>query len=211
MIVSFRHKFIFIAIPKTAGHTIRSALRPLLADDDWEQCRLFLKKSFPIPELAKFGHGHLTACQIERHLPNANYDEFFSFAFVRNPYDRFVSYNAFRNQKNGRMQRDPLGTMKASLEDKDQLLNIWMRPQAEFVTNRKTGKLMVSYVARYEDIQTEIDAIRARFGGPPFPLPRVNASMRGHFLDYYDAELREMVAYRYERDFRLFGYDVVNR
>jgi hypothetical protein len=206
VIISFDRKFIFVAIPKTAGHAIRASLRPLMAEKDWEQSGLCEKMSFPIPALAKFGHGHLTIRQIEKHLPPGACKDFFSFAFVRNPYDRFVSFSAFINRNNDRMKKDPRGTMKGSFKKRELLLSILMRPQHEFIT-RPDGKIMVSYVARYEAIQSEFDAIRCKIGGAPYLLPKINSSQRTFYRDYYDEELQQMVLDYYKKDFDLLGYD----
>lgn len=206
MIISFDRKFIFVAIPKTAGHAIRVGLRPLMAEKDWEQSDLFEKIRFPVPALAKFGHGHLTIRQIEKHLPPGTCNDFFSFAFIRNPYDRFVSFSAFINRNNERMEKDPLGTMKGSFQKRELLLSILMRPQHEFIT-RRDGKIMVSHVARYEAIQREFDAIRRKIGGAPYLLPKINSSQRTFYKDYYDDELQQMVLDHYKKDFDLLGYD----
>lgn len=207
MIVSFKHKLIFIAIPKTAGHAIRNGLRPLMAHHDWEQCGLFEKKSFPISELAKLGHGHLTARQIEAHLPPGTFEDFFSFAYIRNPYDRFVSFSAFINRDNDKMKCDALGTMKASLSNPNLLLHILMRPQMEFITD-PDGHIMVSHLARYENIQDEFDYIRSRAGAEPFALPQINVSKRTSYAEYYDDELQQMVAHHYAKDFDALDYNI---
>lgn len=206
MIVSFERNFIFVAIPKTAGHAIRAGLRPLMSETDWEQCGLFEKKAFPIAALAKLGSGHLTIRQIEKHLPAGTCTDFFSFAFVRNPYDRFVSFSAFVNRDNDKIQKDPLETMKRSFKNRRLLLSILMRPQHEFITG-PDGRIMISHVARYEAIQSEFNSIRSKLGGAPYPLPKINSSQRIVYKDYYDEELQQMVLDHYQKDFDLFGYD----
>ena len=95
MIISHRHRFIFFAIPKTGTHSIRRALRPHLADTDLEQVGLFENRQFPYPELARLKHGHINVEQIRPALGEACFTEYFKFAFVRNPFDRYVSYCAF--------------------------------------------------------------------------------------------------------------------
>ncbi len=64
MIISSLHKFIFVAIPKTGTHSVRQALRHHMGPQDLEQVGLFVKKHFPIPELARLQHGHLSLQQI---------------------------------------------------------------------------------------------------------------------------------------------------
>ena len=69
MIISLKHRFIFVAIPKTGTHSIRQALRVHLGDEDMEQVGLFVQKKLPIPELAQFKHGHLTLQQLRAAFP----------------------------------------------------------------------------------------------------------------------------------------------
>ena len=48
MIVSFLHRFIFVAVPKTGTDSVRQALRPHLGPEDMEQARLLVEKQFPM-------------------------------------------------------------------------------------------------------------------------------------------------------------------
>ena len=43
-IISHQHRFVFVAVPKVASHSIRFALRPFLDDNDEEQVSLFVRK-----------------------------------------------------------------------------------------------------------------------------------------------------------------------
>ena len=101
MIVSHRHRFIFVAVPKTGTHSVRHALRGHLGPDDMEQARLFVEKQFPIPELAQLGHGHLSFEQVRPFLGEEVFQNYLKFAFVRNPFDRFISYCAFATSREG--------------------------------------------------------------------------------------------------------------
>ena len=95
MIISHRHRFVFTAIPKTGTHSVRQALREQLGPDDLEQVRLFVEKRLPWPELARLGHGHISLAELRPVLGEEMFGDYFKFAFVRNPFERFVSYCAF--------------------------------------------------------------------------------------------------------------------
>jgi hypothetical protein len=206
MIVSFEHRFVFVAIPKTATHALRAALRPHLGRHDWEQCTLFEQKRFPVAPLAELEHGHLTCQQVRPFLLRDFWESSLRFCVVRNPYDRFASSCRFLNRHNSRMRDDPLGTMKATIADPRVMRRLLLRPQVEFVTDAD-GSLLVGRVGRFETLQRDFDAVCGALGLPATPLARVNHSGEASAPAPYDRELIEAVQAAYARDFERFGYD----
>jgi len=205
MIISALHKFIFVAIPKTGTHSVRQALRAHLGPRDIEQVGLFVNKRFPIPELAQLQHGHLSLEQIRPYLSPETFKACFKFAFVRNPFDRFVSYCAFITREDGEFEREPRKVMHELITDPP-LDHILFQPQHSFVTD-PGGGLLTDFVGRVEEMQQSYDQICERVGIPTAQLDRVNSSSRNDYRDYYDPPLIEGVAKLYARDLELFGYD----
>lgn len=205
MIVSFRHRFIFVAIPKTATHALRTALRPHLGQYDWEQCILRERKAFPIASLAAIEHGHLTCVEVRPFLLDEFWNACLRFCVVRNPYDRFMSYCRFVHRGSDRMKRDPRGAMKEALAGDAIRQRVLLWPQHEFVTDAN-GDLLVNQVYRYERLQSEFAAFCQQAGLPPATLPHVNVSDDAPCAGLYDRELTEMVHAAYQRDFTTFGY-----
>lgn len=205
MIISSLHKFVFVAIPKTGTHSIRQALRKHMGPEDLEQVGLFVQKRFPVAELARIGHGHITLEQIRPYMTPQDFGAFFKFAFVRNPFDRFVSYCSFVTRENGEFDEDPKKVMRRFL-DQPPLQHILFRPQYPFVADEK-GAVLADYVGRVEEMQISFDEICARIGIPSAQLEKVNTSRRRDYRDYYDEALIEGVANLYARDLELFGYE----
>ena len=205
MIISTAHKFIFAAIPKTGTHSVRRALRVHMAPEDLEQVGLFVQRSLPMPDLARIGHGHITLAQVRPFLPTGDFDTFFKFAFVRNPFDRFVSYCSFITRELGHFDRDPQKVMRYFLANPP-MDHILFRPQHEFVTDAE-GSLLTDYVGRVEQMQQSYDEICARIGIPSAALDQVNSSRRKDYRGYYDPALIDGVAKLYARDLILFGYE----
>ena len=204
MIISGLHKFVFAAIPKTGTHSVRRALREHMGPQDVEQVGLFVQRKFPIPDLAKIGHGHLTLEQVRPYLKPDVWEAYFKFAFVRNPFDRFVSYCSFMTRDGQAFQRDPQAVMRHFLANppNDHIL---FQPQHGFVTDA-AGQLLADYVGRVEQMQQSYDEACSRIGIPSAQLDKVNASERRDYRDYYDDALIEGVAKLYARDLELFGY-----
>ena len=206
MIVSHRHKFIFAAVPKTGTHAVRQALREHLGDEDVEQVGLFVDKRFPWPDLAAIRHGHLSLQQVRPYLGEAAFGGYLKFAFVRNPFDRFVSYCAFMVRGGDEFQQRPQDVMRHFLFAQPPEQHILFQPQSSLLVDDDGETLLTDVVGRVEDMQASYDAICARLGIPSRPLDRVNGTTRGDYRRYYDAELAEAVAVRYAQDLALFGY-----
>lgn len=205
MIVSNLHKFIFVAIPKTGTHSVRRALREHMGPEDIEQVRLFEAKAFPIPELARLIHGHLSLQQVQPFLSPEDFQSFFKFAFVRNPFDRFVSFCSFMTRAEGHFDKAPQVVMRHFLANPMQD-HILFQPQYSFVTD-PAGELMTDYVGRVEQMQQSYDEICSRIGIPTATLEKVNTSRREDYRRYYDPALIDGVAKLYARDLQLFGYE----
>lgn len=205
MIVSHLHRYLFVAMPKTGTHSVRQALREHLGPDDIEQVGLFVNKRFPFDEIAQIGHGHLSVRQVRPFLGDAVCDDYFKFTFVRNPFDRFVSYCAFMTRQQGAFDRDPRGTMRRILFELRPMDHVHFQPQYTLLTN-EAGALEMDFIGRVERMQDDYDAICARVGIPSRPLDKVNGSRRGDYRQYYDRALMDGVAELYRGDLDRFGY-----
>ena len=206
MIISHQHRFIFTAIPKTGTHSVRQALREHMSAGDLEQVGLFVNKRFPFVELAKVGHGHLTLQQVRPFIGEETFSRYFKFAFVRNPFDRFVSYCAFMARKNGAFARNPRQVMHKLLFEIRPMHHVLFQPQHSFITG-DDGQLLADQVGRVEEMQASYNAMCQRIGIPTRALTQVNSSRRGSYRDYYDQPLIDGVRELYGRDLELFGYN----
>ncbi|WP_426000515.1 sulfotransferase family 2 domain-containing protein [Caulobacter sp. DWR1-3-2b1] len=206
MIVSHSHRFIFAAVPKTGTHSVRQALREQLGDDDVEQVGLFVDKRFPWQDLAAIRHGHLSLRQVRPYLGEEAFRGYFKFAFVRNPFDRFVSYCAFMLRGGDVFERQPREAMRHFLFEEPPEHHVLFQPQASLLVDEDGQTLLADSVGRVEDMQGSYDAICARIGIPSRPLDRINGSRHGDYRRYYDRALVDGVAARYAQDLDLFGY-----
>jgi hypothetical protein len=204
LIISHRHKFIFFAVPKTGTHSVRQALRAHMCESDLEQVGLFVKKRFPFPEFAGVTHGHINVRQIRAVLGDAVFASYFKFAFVRNPFDRFVSYCAFMG-RDGAFAANPQGYMRAIIAQAKPPYRLLFLPQSDFLTT-EDGKLAMDFVGRTEDMQASFNKICAHIGIPSTDLGRVNASSHACYDEYLDSSLRDWIANFYARDFEMFHY-----
>lgn len=206
MIISNKLNCIFVAIPKTATHAVRFALRKHMDEQqDWEQVGLYQQKKLPFDVLAKIDTGHIKALEASAVLDEKLWHHYFKFAVVRNPYDRFVSFCTYIHREDMHFAKQALVKMKTMIADSSVQQRILFRPQYEFVTNQQGG-MMVDFIGHYENLQKDYEHICSQLGIRAEKLSRVNRSIRGPYQDYYDEELRAAVYKFYQQDFALFGY-----
>lgn len=205
VIISHKHRFMFFPVPKTGTHSVRGALRAHLGEDDLEQVGLFVHKRLPFPELAALNHGHLGVTQIKPIFGAERFTEYFKFAFVRNPYARFVSYCAFMSRQSQVFETQATAFMKHVIGELRPFDHVLFRPQHEMLCD-ENGELAMDFIGRVERMQADYDRVCERVGIPTAPLERVNASRHHHHSEYYDDELKAWVADFYRRDLELFGY-----
>jgi hypothetical protein len=205
MIISHLHEFIFVPVPKTGTHSVRQALRRHLGPDDLEQVRLFTDKRFPYAELAAVDHGHLSIAQVRPHVGSTIVERYFKFAFVRNPFDRFVSYCAFMTRQHGGFLRDPQGTMHRYLFESRPTSHVHFQSQASLLTDEQ-GRIEVDFIGRVENMQASYDMVCRKLGLPSQTLDKINSSTRSDYRQYYDASLIKGVTDLYREDLALFGY-----
>jgi hypothetical protein len=205
MIISHKHKFIFFAIPKTGTHSVRQALRVHMGSDDLEQVGLFVQKRFAFPELKDFTSGHVSAMQIRPVLGEKIFDDYFKFAFVRNPFDRFVSYCSFMSRQTGAFAAQPKEYMKYILTQLKPVDHLLYKPQYEFIVDQN-DMLSVDFIGRSEAMQDSYNKICAELGIPAALLEVVNSSRHRPYMEYYDDETYSLVADRYSKDIDMFGY-----
>lgn len=163
------------------------------------------QQSLPIPDIARIGHGHISARRIRPYLEDATWRDYFKFGFVRNPYDRFISTCFFLHRNDPEFRENPLLNMKQALKNRSFRQRVLVRPQTLQLID-ENHELALDYVGRYESLQSSFDAICAKIGVESEALGHENASQRGNCTDYYDDELQQAVADFYADDLRRFDY-----
>jgi hypothetical protein len=205
MIISHKHRFIFFAVPKTATHAIRQALSVHLGEGDWQQQILFGKDQLPIPALAAKEHGHLSVREVLPHLPADVWRSYFKFAFVRNPFDRFVSTCFFLFRKEPEFAKAATVSMKRALGVTGFRRRVLVLPQSSLLTG-PDGDLAPDFIGRFEDLQASYNEVCRRISITTIDLETLNPSEHDQYAEYYDEQLKQMVTDFYRDDLINFGY-----
>ena len=205
MIFSSSRRFVFFAVPKTGTHAIREAMRPHLSESDWEQQLRYGKQLSPLPEIAAVNHGHVSYQQLCSVLGVKVISEFFSFAFVRHPFDRFVSVCAFLARTDPSYEQDPTDWMKRALLRPQFCKRVLVAPQHTLLCD-ETSNMALDFIGRYESLQADFDTVCDRLALPKATLSRRNRSEHDEYQNLLDDELKDALWQRYQQDFSAFNY-----
>lgn len=191
MLAYAQTKVLFIHIPRTGGTTLCELLRHYLP----EPVDLFLH--------------HDGAHTMESGFFD-QYADYLKFAFVRNPWDRWVSWYALSCMSNMR-QMDSTFSFAEFIDDYEAIRvrlgfeNSFFYNQLDYIVDCQ-GKLVCDVIGRYENYASEVSRVFKRLGIHIGEIPALNRSMRTSYHDYYDAQLQGKVAQLCQRDIDYFGY-----
>jgi Sulfotransferase family len=218
MPVSHRHQCIFIHIPKTGGTSIETALGMFHSWKEENTTDMFGKIQTP----ALIAKGwvtrylqHVSWAELGNLVPDPIPTRYYSFAWIRNPWDRMVS--VFANKDPDLLEHARAdGLQLAELDFESFLvatldyLHVHLRPQHEFILGVQGGP-SINFIGRFEHFPADFAALcaalreRGSLAATP-QLPHKNAAVRRHYRDYYNDRTRKLVAKRYGTDIDHFGY-----
>jgi len=164
--ISRKHKFIFVHIPKTGGTSIECA---------FNTSKRHLRNK------------HHTLSKYEE-LNNPRYDKYFKFTFVRNPWDMTVSMYEYMWHKDGRWleqwRRGHKNLFKLSFREWITHRSFrWPTIRTTDVNARRRGrdgdfsswfiskKYTIDFVGRFENLQEDFNIVCDKIGIPQQELP----------------------------------------
>jgi hypothetical protein len=227
VIVSHRHRFIFLKTKKTAGTSLEIALAgicgpadvitPIPEADESERRRLGhrgpqntgvrigLYRSQDLLQLALHRRrlaftNHTTALEARRLVSREIWSGYYKFCFDRNPWDKAVSHYHWQ----GGDRR--FGSVK------EFLLSGRGQPYSNYQLYSIRGFVAVDRVYRYEELESALEDLTRRLGlDAPLRMPefRAKGGSRPDRRPYREAlteEEAEMIAVACAREIRLLGY-----
>ena len=202
MPICHRHKFIFIHIPKTGGTSIRYALTSAGAELD-------IDGKLTESSRTVWLH-HLPAMQLRPLVDNKIWQSYFKFGFVRNPWERLVSFYHFHKSRltlpSVRRSRPDLASRFDNVNSFEEwLLNgIVAQPCAFFLCDTD-GEQIVDFVGRFESLDEDFSRVCTHLGIRA-ELPHLKRSDHGDYRQYYSRRLANRVAEHFKADIDRFGY-----
>jgi len=219
MIISHKHKFVFVSVPKTASTTIRSCLSQysdILYHGDKEKLIIHYPRGWK-PRIKVFEHARLE--HIKEFIELTDY---FSFCFVRNPFEIALSNYLFFQKS--------IEEWDVDLEGKNRFKDVYNAYKEtlknsstfrEWIVNKKNCGWLdeyhwnpeqfhwardVDFIGRFENLQEDFNTVCDKIGIRHQQLPHENKTKHKHYTEYYDDETKQIVAEKYAKDIEYFKY-----
>lgn len=226
MIVSHRHRFIFLKTTKTAGTSFEIALSRICGPDDiitanadedeelrrslgypgpqhstWPLKHYDLKDWLKLIRRRKKIYAHIPGVEVRKLVGEEVWKSYFKFCFVRNPWDRVISNWHWMNRDG---ELPPL----AAFLESEHIPKMQAQGLGIYTID---GQVVVDQVCRFENIQAEFEAIMAKFGqtGPLPPLPRAKGGVRKdkrHYRDVIGPAERDRIHELFKTEIERYGY-----
>jgi len=184
--ISHKHKCIFVHCQKCGGESIHLALT------DTED------RGSP--------RKHWTSEQYISEHGQDLWDEYFTFSFVRNPWDRVISWIRYRD-KRWKLYGGELNPSIIKEEMNKNPGNSQTASYHYFLFSNCGKILLPKYIGRFENLQEDFNIVCDKIGIPRQELPHKNKTRHKHYTEYYDNETMEIVAEKYAKDIEMFGYE----
>ncbi|GGW86576.1 sulfotransferase family 2 domain-containing protein [Alteromonas halophila] len=227
MIISHKHKFIFIKTVKTAGTSVEIALSkhcgpddiitPISKDDEAKRQELGYRgaQNYRIPfskykkidwlkfaydrERRKF-YNHIGASEVMQYIEPDIWDSYYKFSFERNPWDKVVSWYYWRYKS------EPRPSISEFVHSSE--ANIIRG----FELYTHLSEMAVDQVFFFENINEEMDKIREKLNlSEPLSLPFAKGGHRKDKRSYSDIlsdQDKAKIAKVYAREIAHFNYTV---
>ncbi len=228
MILSHRHRFIFIKTRKTAGTSVEIALSKHCGPDDiitriapddeavrqelgyrgpqhwqrpWYQYRpSHLRKLVRKRKIAALYWNHVSAATILQTIDKSVWNSCFKFCFERNPWDKVVSYYQYHKGHNRNYPPTLERFFSLGMEGLASSHNLYTLD----------GAVAVDEVARFENLEDDFARIAKRLGLPDVPeLPRTKAGFRKDrrpLDEVLTPAMRDRIGEVFAPEIELFGY-----
>jgi hypothetical protein len=224
MILSHTYEFIFICNGKTGTSSIESVLKPYQEGEEFE-----------VGVKGLYTERHVPPATLRAQLGPDVWEEYFTFAFVRNPWDWFVSqyfWNWRAPQLSKReLLRTPVTTLRAYWQEKEEkkrrrevetfspadiyeTYDLLRRYRAVHQADSlfqynyiysPEGEKLVDFVGRFEHIEDDFQRAAQRIGLDA-SLPHRNPTSHRGYQSYYTQQTSALIEDLYEVDVEAFGY-----
>jgi hypothetical protein len=149
------------------------------------------------------------------------FNSYFKFAFVRNPWERMVSYYEFMCKQVHKTDSQKYDFVARNYTHYKQKCSLgFTKFIHEESVNQKTnffgydqyyrdehGKNLLNFIGKVENLQEDFSIICNKIGIPQQQLPHKNPTKHKHYTEYYNEETKQIVAEKFAKDIEYFNYE----
>jgi hypothetical protein len=200
MIISHKHKFIFIKTQKTAGTSIEIYLSQQCHDGDITTPI----SPYVSPHVARNHEGfynHISAGEIRSRIPKAVWENYFKFCVERNPWDKTLSHYYMLNARKG-----------GNLSFEEYLSEAELCVDHSLYADESNSRIIVDRIIRYESLVVELNEVFALLRIPFEGSLNVYAKSeyrkdRRPYREVYTTQQRSVVGNAFAWEIQTLGYD----
>lgn len=181
-------RWIFIHIQKTGGTSIRRALG--------------------VPQIDS--HKHHPAVAVRAACGPEVWERAFKFSFVRNPWDRLVSWWTAIEMNSRRADQENVPSLQRQVWSQAQTFEKFLRCEMPALCRNQVDYLyedgvpMVDFIGRFERLASDFATIQLRLGAAP--IPHMNRKPHSPYVTFYTSKTAELIGARFAKDVAAFGY-----
>lgn len=216
MLISYTHNFLFFHVTKAAGTSVKDVLKAYAQEPQQFKIKRPQKqlngKLNPLYEMWESSLWHAKAREVKKEMPEGEYNNFYKFAFIRNPWDWHVSYYHFILKETSHIRHQLVKSMTGGFEEYLEWVISTKNPfpkgatklQKEIITDYD-GKIIVDFIGRYETLAKDFNYICNSLSIDA-SLPHLNKSAHRDYRLYYTDKTKRIVEEFFYEDIELFGY-----
>ena len=214
--ISHKYKCIFVEVPKTGS----SSIRAIIGDPPYPHLNICQIKSKMKDNWTHYGG--IQNKILERlylwlpgkkrnEIGEKQFNSYFKFGFVRNPWDRVVS---LYNRKEGLQLRDEM-TFDAFVKWIKYSSSTCVYPlphvnQLDWFVDPH-GNLLVDFIGKFENIDNDWGTIAGKLGlTQELPHKNKNPKKRKHYTEYYSETTKKDIQDKFRTDIEYFKYEFGN-
>jgi len=212
LVISKKYKYIFFHLPKNAGVSISNALIN-------EEYSLILKKisSYILRQIIGkknnfyfslknkeifFFNSHISCYNFYEKFNKNDFNSFYKFAVIRNPWDRMVSRYFYSKKISKKFNNYTF----EEFVDYDIKFNSRVLNQFEFCTKDKNNFCLDS-VIRFENINDDFAEVTNKIFKNKRKIQHLNMTNHSKYKDYYNDKLKDKIYSNFKKDINFFKYD----
>jgi len=228
MIISHRHKFIFLKTEKTAGTSIEIALSKYCGDKDVitpisledEQIRRQLGypgpqncyaplRSYSFRDLRKLVlknkrkllfYNHISAYNVKKIIGEEIWSSYYKFCVERNPWDKIISHYYWCHKGDER-------PLICDFIKSDKVTNL---QKIGYNTYTIDGEIAVDKICLFENLQEDLEQVRIKLGlSEQLYLPRAKSNYRKdkrNYRDILNPQEKDAIADIFSKEIGIFDY-----